>query len=346
VLYAQNIKEFQKDSTLFIEQFNEFTGRNISEREKDSLDSFVEKWNTNYFSEDVKNRFIDICNLMLSNKASRDPYFTKYFDIVMAFHQSEKSLKHYDSWEKGLTYIFETEKYPLKIITGYFKHSKSLIQDSIIFSSYSTSWGTSSDDFEFIVDNTLKIKFNKTNLTCKIKNDSINIFETEGYYYPISNEWQGKDGYITWERAGYSADSVNAVFAKYKINLKKSGYVVDSAIFTNKLYFSEPILGKISDQVTHVMSSNRAVLRAERTAATLAGPVSPSGESNRCRNSSSNEQQRQLSRDQSDVSRPPGMGRARRGFPCDGQRLRPPQLVLRVLPRHRGGIWLEQGEHG
>ena len=258
-LHAQNIKEFQKDSSLFIEQFSEFTERNISEHEKDSLDSFVEKWNTNYFSEDVKNRFIDICNLMLSNKASRDPYFTKYFDIVMAFHQSEKSLKHYDSWEKGLIYIFETEKYPLKIITGYFKHSKTLIQNNIIFSSYSTSWGTSSDDFEFIVNNTLKIKFNKTNLSCKIKNDSINIFETEGYYYPISNEWQGKDGYITWERAGYSADSVNAVFAKYKINLRKSGYVVDSAIFTNKLYFSEPILGKISDQVTHIMSSSQAI---------------------------------------------------------------------------------------
>ena len=258
-LYAQNIKEFQKDSTLFIEQFKEFTERNISVHEEDSLKSFVEKWNTNYFSEDVKNRFIDICNLMLSKKASRDPYFTKYFDIVMAFHQSEKAMKHYDNWEKGLIYIFETERYPLKIVTNYFKNSKTLIQDNLIFSTYSTSWHTSSDEYEFIVDNVLKIKFKKTNLTCKIKTDSINIFETEGYYYPISHEWHGKDGYVTWERAGYSADSVNAVFIRYKINFKKSGYEVDSAIFTNKFYFSEPILGKISDQVTHIMSSDKAI---------------------------------------------------------------------------------------
>lgn len=258
-LQAQDIKEFQKDTSLFIEQFNEFVGKNIADSKKDSLESFVEKWNANYFSEDVKDRFIDICNLMLKKNASRDPFFTKYFDIVMVFHQSEKAMKQYDEWEKGLIYIFETEKYPLKIVSNYFKNSKNLIQKNLIFGTYSTNWYTSSDDYEFIVDKSLKIKFNKTNLTCKIKKDSINIFETEGYYYPISHEWIGKNGYVTWERAGYNADSVNAVFTKYKINFSKSGYSVDSAIFVNKLYFNQALIGKFSDQVVHVMSVDRAI---------------------------------------------------------------------------------------
>ena len=75
--HAQVIKEFSKDTAQFIPQFQEFVSRNISEQEEDSLKSFIEKWETGFFSEDVKTRFIDVCNLMLENKASRDPFFTK-----------------------------------------------------------------------------------------------------------------------------------------------------------------------------------------------------------------------------------------------------------------------------
>lgn len=256
---AQDIKEFQKDSTLFIEQFEEFTERNISETEEDSLKSFVEKWNTGYFSDEIKDRFIDVCNLMLDKKASRNPHFTKYFDIVMTFHRIEDAMKHYDNWEKGLIYIFENEKYPLKIVNNYFKNTKSLIQDSLIYSSYSTNWHVSSNNYKFIIDNTVKIEFDKTDLICTIKEDSMEIFETKGAFFPITNEWIGKNGYVTWERANYSRNNVKAEFNNYKINMTKSGYSADSVNFINKLYFDEPILGKFSDQVVHIMSPDKAI---------------------------------------------------------------------------------------
>ncbi len=256
---AQDIKEFQKDSTLFIEQFEEFVNRNLPEQEEDSLDVFIERWNTGYFTDDMKDRFMDVCNFMLKNKARRDPHFTEYFDLVMAFHRSEEALKHYDNWEKGIYYIFENEKYPLRIITSYFKNTKSLIQENLIFSTYSTSWYTSSNDYKFVIDDKFKIIFNKTNLTCKIKKDSIGIFETTGEYDPVSNHWVGKKGYVNWQRAAYSTDSVKAELKNYKINFSKSGYTADSVTFINKYYFSEPILGKLTDQVVHVMSPEKAI---------------------------------------------------------------------------------------
>lgn len=106
---------------------------------------------------------------MLSNKASRDPHFVKYFDLVMTFHGSEEAMKHYDNWEKGIYFIFENEKFPLRAVADYFKNTKSLIQDSVIYSTYSTSWKVSSPDYKIVIDSTLKFKFNKTNLSCKIK---------------------------------------------------------------------------------------------------------------------------------------------------------------------------------
>jgi hypothetical protein len=256
---AQNLKEFQKDSTLFIEQFEEFVNLNLSEQEEDSLRSFIEKWNIGYFTDTIKNRFIDVCNFMLKNKASRNPHFTKYFEIVMVFHSSEEALKHYDNWEKGIYFIFENEKYPLRMITSYFKNSKTLLEENKLFSTYSTNWYASSTDFEFIVDEKLKIVFNKTNLTCKIKKDSIDIFETSGVYYPTTNQWQGKNGFVTWERADYDPNNVKADLKNYKIDFSKSGYIADSATFYNKIYFDESILGRLTDQVVHIMSTDRAI---------------------------------------------------------------------------------------
>ncbi|NOQ24577.1 MAG: hypothetical protein GQ564_04370 [Bacteroidales bacterium] len=256
---AQNLKEFQKDSTLFIEEFEQFVNRNLLEQEEDSLDAFIERWNIGYFSNDIKDRFIDVCNLMLKNKASRDPFFTKYFDIVMTFYRSEEALKHYDNWEKGIYFIFETEKYPLRVISSYFKNTKSLIEENIIFSTYSTNWYTSSNDFEIKVDKELKIVFKKTNLTGKIKKDSIDIFETSGEFYPTTKQWHGTSGFVTWERADYETNNVKADLNNYIINLSKSGYTADSVTFYNKIYFDEPILGRLSDQVVHVMSPEKAI---------------------------------------------------------------------------------------
>ena len=184
--FSQDLKEFQKDS-IFIEQFEEFVEKNIAEEKGDSLKSFVEKWNSIYFSTEIKDRFIDICNLMLQNKASRDPHFTRYFDIVMTFHRSENAMQHYDSWEKGIQYIFETQEYPLRLLTQYFDNTKSLIEENLIFSTYSTNWYVSSDKYEFIVDESLRIRFDNTDLTCKIKNDSINIFNTKGVFNPLTS---------------------------------------------------------------------------------------------------------------------------------------------------------------
>ena len=94
-LKAQDRKEFDKDSTLFIGQFEEFINRNLSESKEDSLKIFIERWNTGYFSNEIKDRFINVCNFMLKNKARRDPHFTEYFEMVMAFHHSGGAMKQH-----------------------------------------------------------------------------------------------------------------------------------------------------------------------------------------------------------------------------------------------------------
>ncbi|MCG8412559.1 MAG: hypothetical protein MI739_14870 [Bacteroidales bacterium] len=256
---AQELKEFAQDTAVFIDQFEKFMDRNITEIEEDSLEAFVDEWENGYFSKSVMNRFITICNFLLSNKANRNPHFRKYLDLVMVFHSSEKAMKHYDNWEKGIFYIFESQKHPLGALTNYFKHIKTLLVDEALYKTYSTSWYINTNNYEIITNGVLKIKFPKTDLTCKIKKDSINIFETSGDYYILSDTWKGKEGTVTWERAGYPKEDINAQLSNYEIDLKRSGYSADSVTFINKIYFKEPAKGVLTDHVVNIIKPDRAI---------------------------------------------------------------------------------------
>ncbi len=256
---SQEVEETPKDTTLFIEQFEEYVNRNLSEAVEDSLESFIEKWNTGYFSNDIKDRFEDVYNFMINNKARRNPHILKYFELVMTFHRLDGAMKHYDNWEKGIYFIFKNEKYPLRIVTDYFKNTKSLIEEKLVYSTASTRWYANSDNYKFEVNDQLKIIFEKTDLTCKIKKDTIGIFETSGEFFPITHQWSGREGFVTWERADYDPQKVKAEFKTYKIDFSKSSYRVDSAIFLNKMYFDEPILGRFTDQVVHIMNPTTTI---------------------------------------------------------------------------------------
>ncbi|MEE4196023.1 MAG: hypothetical protein V2I54_00135 [Bacteroidales bacterium] len=258
-LVAQDLKEFSTDTAQFIDQFEEFIKRNISEQEEDSLDVFLDRWEAGGFSVEVKDRFIEVCNLLLKNKARRNPHFTKYFDLVLTFHNDQEDLKNYDDWEMGLRFLLENVKNPLRPINTYFNNTKTLIVENCIYKTYSTSWYVSDKNFTIKADKELQIVFDQTNLFCKIKSDSISIHNTEGVFYPTTNRWNGKKGIVTWERAGYAREEVYAELDLYRIDLTKSGFKADSAFFINRLYFDEPILGQLSDQVVHVTTPERAV---------------------------------------------------------------------------------------
>ncbi|MGE0088644.1 MAG: hypothetical protein AB7S50_04120 [Bacteroidales bacterium] len=257
--YGQELKEFSSDTLLFIDQFESFIEKNISDPDKENLEQFLLKWETKVIDESARARFIDISNILLKQKAQRSPHFTKYIEVVLAFYSSENNLKNYDQWEKGAIQILNSHKYPLGKLNTYFDRSISLVKTKTLYSSYATEWFVSNDNYKIVVDETIKIIFEKTNLTCKIKRDSIIIYDTKGVFYPLTNNWIGKNGLVTWEQAGYSKDSISAKLGTFQIDLTRSGYDADSVVFTNKLYFDKTILGKLSDQVVHIAGPEKAI---------------------------------------------------------------------------------------
>ena len=75
------------------------------------------------------------------------------------------------------------------------------------------------------------------------------IFETSGEFNPITSVWKGKNGLVTWERAGFKRNDVNARLSTYEINMTRSEYSASQVVFTNTIYFSNPLKGNLIDKV-------------------------------------------------------------------------------------------------
>ena len=85
---------------------------------------------------------------------------------------------------------------------GYMDFTLGLAEEQALYLSSTRSWYATNANYNFVFDSTLKVTFTNTSLKCKFREDSIRIKDTRGTFYPFSIKWQGKNGKVTWERAG------------------------------------------------------------------------------------------------------------------------------------------------
>lgn len=259
-VFAQQPEAFSTDSATFIDEFEEFVENNISEENEVFLDQFIELWEQGKVTEEQQQQIMETANLMLQKNARRKPHFIPYVEGLSVFLSSDLGIENFADWSAGIAYILNNEARPLRKMTLYIQNAAGLIREGIVKASYTIAWKASTSDFSFRVkDDSFFIEFPETQLTCKIKDDSITIQNTSGKYDPVSFKWYGKKGKVTWERAGYPADQVYASLPEsYEIQLTKSKYELDSVRFVNKLYLDEEMLGAFSDEVTHVIKPSQA----------------------------------------------------------------------------------------
>jgi hypothetical protein len=81
--------------------------------------------------------------------------------------------------------------------------------------------------------------------------DTMMIQETSGKFYPLTGEWEGPRGKISWRRAGFPEDKVYADFNAYRINLIKPELSVDSVLFTFQPYADARLRGSFKDILTN-----------------------------------------------------------------------------------------------
>jgi hypothetical protein len=255
---SQNMKVFSGDTANYPDELYEYM-RTLPEQYEDQLTEFLMAWEVQkLFTPTEQFTIIQLSDLMISQKVRPYPHFLNFLTCFLSFKKYNTREENYDQWVQGFEKLLRKNKTKIRDIDNVLNFTQSLLQDSIIYQSGSTTWKVITPDYRISNHKDLEVEFNQTDLLCYTRLDSIQLFNTKGIVYPIENRWEGEGGLVTWERGGQNRDEVFAILKDYEIDLTRSEYSAEHVTFTNKHYFDEPLEGILYDKVKLVKTPEDA----------------------------------------------------------------------------------------
>jgi len=235
-----------------------FMGTTDQEIQPLIIKTFIENWNAGVMLDTTKAQLIAISNTMLDKNARPRPHFTTFLQVINAFTLYEGPAENYLNWLRSMLHLTASRDFTLPEIDDYLLFTLKLLNAGILYESNSTRWTSSNPDFQLIFDDSVNVVVGPTDLTCNAVRDSILVYETGGFYNPLSHHWRGTGGKVTWERAGYSPDQVYAELDEYMISLRFYEFHADSVTFCHKQYFDFEIQGSLDVKVERIISQSTA----------------------------------------------------------------------------------------
>ncbi len=250
----------QTNQVIFSDQPNEFIPtleelfKSVADKKyaKEYIEELEIFWSNPDISEEHKNRIITNCNLIASKRGRPIPDYISYLSAARDFILAEVSESTFHAWDTAINDLYQKKRYPLRKVNDLLETTQQLLKKNIIYATPSTQWVSDNKNWEFRYDNDLIGIFPALNLTCFSKNDSINIFETKGTFNYTTNIWEGDKGKVTWERSGFSPDTVYATFDAYSIPFKNAYFEIDTVKFFNTIYFDKALYGSLKHKVMNI----------------------------------------------------------------------------------------------
>jgi hypothetical protein len=257
-LYSQTFKQFSGEIKTFPDEVVEFINTINASVLDDTYYDFAASWDSAVFKDNEKKKIIAFSKCFIDKKVRPFPEYYNFLKTLNLFISYEHPKESFNLWLSALVDICSNKKISLAAVNRLIDNTYRIMYDEVLYQSPSISWKLQEQIYSFSYDTELRVIFDETDLICYAKRDSIKVFKTKGELALLNMQWYGQDGLVTWERAGYQTNNVNAKLHKYKIDLSKSSYEADSVEFTNTTYFNKPLLGKLEDNVTLIKNPELA----------------------------------------------------------------------------------------
>jgi hypothetical protein len=248
LLNAQAIREFSRDTGLYVSELTTFTGTYLESSELPDFQRFLHVYDS--LSMEQQLEIIDVSNLMLKKRCRPRPHFITYQRIMMEFFTEGKTFHGYEEWQEGLLQLLGDENTSVRDIDQWISISLKLLEDNILYDSKNLTWKILSPDFQFQTEKSMRVIVDDVTIACHSGKDSIQIMAASGYIDPLDLFFYAQHGMVNWERAGLPEDELNAVLGEFRVNLKTPGYTADSARLYYPALFDGIALGKLEDKVT------------------------------------------------------------------------------------------------
>lgn len=245
---------FRQDPVKFLEDMEATLAVYDKKYAKEFIVNFAPLWNGSY-TEEQKAQVYRTTNAMLEKKMRANVEFKDYFLCLMHFPSRGKSVQDFKDWHHILEELMagRDKKKPTEFIATL----AGLFEFNYIYNSSSTVWKISKPNYKFKHDKIPFIEIENVNLVCYSKNDSSIVYATSGTYFPLTEQWEGEGGRITWERTGLAKDKTYADLRTYKVSLKTAGFSADS-VSMHTTYFDKPLAGKLQERVLSKISDDKA----------------------------------------------------------------------------------------
>ena len=249
-LHSQTIKEFKADTASYISELVSFTGTALQASEVPDFERFIHLFDSLPYENQLE--IIEASNLMLNRKCRPRPHFIKYQQVMMEFFYEDKTSHGYSEWLEGFRQFLQSDVALLRTVDQWLSLSLSLLEENVFYSSNTTTWKVSTPSFQFFTEETMTVRFEDVTVACYSGRDFIQIMEATGYIDPLSLQWVGTRGKVTWERVGMPDTEMYAMLGDFRINLKTPTYTADSVVLYYPALFEKEVLGRFEDKVTLV----------------------------------------------------------------------------------------------
>ena len=257
-LIPQAKSVFTGDQEKFRDEVTLFMGPNLNDEQKANLNLFFVRWDSAAFNNRNMTRIIEISGQLSKRSMRPVPHFNDFLKTLNDFIDYKGDPEFFTRWLTGLNEHGLVSRFSNETIGRYFLNISSLIKENVLSRSGGVIWKLKGNQLKFINDTLFRIDISNATLTCYSQNDSTEIYNVTGTYFPEIQQFRGSKGIVTWEKAGYPREDVFAEIDNYIINTTKNSYTVDSVLLTHKTYFKEPAYGKLTDQTSSFKSPEKA----------------------------------------------------------------------------------------
>ena len=258
-LSATLLAQKPKQSTEFTqdglpEQLLEYLNKGTSDsgKQKDNAKT-VKAFQASYsvMDDGMQRRVTAIYGYAAQVKMKGTPEMSTLTQVLTAYATAPGGGQNLEGWVTALENFKKSAAKP-KAVMEWVNFSERLLKERVLYQSNSSIWSLAlQTPFRIAVADGKVLVWIDTpaDLTYATGTQSEKIHGTTGCYSYKDNRWNGEGGRLDWGRTGLGAEACYAELSRYSASTKNAKFSADSVRLVNTHYFSEPIAGRVEDNL-------------------------------------------------------------------------------------------------
>ena len=241
---------FPTEKNAFYDQLSTYLNSSTSKQDREEataiMQAFRGVWDS-YYDDQEANMVMSLCELLHARTGGKA--YTNIFNYIEVVQQIPTAGLTHTDVNNWLCFTDAKTQKSLNGVDKYFASCRSIFVDKVLSAKGNSQWTLrdalwsfpSKEQFELSIDGTLALVSQK---------DESLLKNTKGVYYLDGNRWEGTGGNADWSRFNIPAEKVSVTLPDfYELDLSRSEYTIDSAIFHERTHFHQDILCCYEDKV-------------------------------------------------------------------------------------------------